>query len=100
MKKMQRRGKLEKDGSKKGGKDGKPGDGSSKGGGSSGGKSGKENFEGTESVASHEDGFVDRYDFNFKYNNVVKGLGLGSIKRLGKYTYQTCMKPIKYEIRF
>ena len=71
MKKMQRRGKLEKDGSsKKGsGKDSKNGsvDGSNKGGGgggSSGGKSGagKENFEGTESVASHEDQFVDSDD--------------------------------------
>ena len=79
---MQPRGKLEKDGSKKGGKDSKPGDGSSKGGGSSGGKSGKENFEGTESVASHEDGFVDRY--GFRYNNTVKSFGLDSIKILSK----------------
>ena len=75
MKKMQRRGKLEKDGSsKKGnGKDSKNGsvDGSTNkgangGGGSSGGGksgvSGKENFEGTESVASHEDQFVDSDD--------------------------------------
>ena len=62
MKKMQRRGKLDKDGSKKGSKEskGSSGDGSTKGGSNGGGKGGgKENFEGTESVASHEDGFVD-----------------------------------------
>ncbi len=71
MKKMQRRGKIEKDGSGgKKGKDGKGGtsSGSEKGSSNAGaasasagatGKSGKENFEGTESVASHEDGFVD-----------------------------------------
>ena len=69
MKKMQRRGKIEKDGS--GGKKGKDGKSASSSGGaekSSGGnsgggggssKSGKENYEGTESVASPEDGFVD-----------------------------------------
>merc|ERR1712223_719932 len=73
MKKMQRRGKLEKDGSGgKKSKDGKSASGSvgsaeksnggSGGGGSGNSKSGKENYEGTESVASHEDGFVDSDD--------------------------------------
>ena len=71
MKKMQRRGKIEKDGS--GGKKGKDGKsasssgggteksngGNSGGGGGGSSKSGKENYEGTESVASPEDGFVD-----------------------------------------
>ena len=72
MKKMQRRGKLDKDGTSSGkkGKDGKAGGGSSsstsgeKGGNSGGGKGGggKENYEGTDSVASHEDRFVDSED--------------------------------------
>lgn len=75
MKKMQRRGKIEKEGggSSGGGKKSKDGKGVSsstasggttagteKGSGASGGKNGKENsYEGTESVASHEDGYVD-----------------------------------------
>ena len=69
MKKMQRRGKLDKDGTSGGkkGKDGKAGSSSStteKGNsGSSGGKGGgEENYEGTDSVASHEDRFVDSED--------------------------------------
>jgi hypothetical protein len=57
MKKMQRRGKVDKDGKK--GKDGKGGGGDSS---SKDGKGGKDNFEGTESVASHDDGFGDTDD--------------------------------------
>lgn len=74
---MQRRGKIEKEGGSSGGgkksKDGKgvsstasggTNAGTEKGSGASGGhsKNGKENFEGTESVASHEDGYVDSDD--------------------------------------
>merc|ERR1711879_22421 len=61
MKKMQRRGKLDKDGSSGGSKkskDGKTASASSEKG-PSGGKGGKENYEGADSVASHEDRFVD-----------------------------------------
>lgn len=61
MKKMQRRGKLDKETGKKG-KDksgGNGGESSGKGGGGKGGGIGKENFDGTESIASHDDGYSD-----------------------------------------
>lgn len=60
MKKLQRRGKVEKDGSGgKKGKETKGGSSGSSGGEKSTGSIKKENYEGTESVASHEDGYVD-----------------------------------------
>ena len=64
---MQRRGKLDKDGGSGGSKKGKDGKSasSSTGGnekGNGGGKGGKENYEGADSVASHEDRYVDSDD--------------------------------------